>query len=225
MSVIAHLRISADAFKLGRILDVTAGRSIVLENLVPLGEQAVPFFTIHGEDENRAFKDAVQDHASVTDITEVSSHEDRTLYALNWDISEDALFQCIQEQNAQLLGATGGTDIWKFELRFLSHNSLSEFKAHCSDEGIALDVGRIYNPARPESGPFYGLTQRQRNTLVRAVEGGYYSLPRQLSTQDLAEEFGISDQAVTERLRRAIVALVDNSLIAALEEAEELEQS
>jgi len=105
------------------------------------------------------------------------------------------------------VGRTGGTDIWQFEFRFLSHNSLSEFKAHCSDEGIALDVGRIYNPARPESGPFYGLTQRQ------------------LSTQDLAEEFGISDQAVTERLRWAIVALVDNSHIAALEEAEELEQS
>lgn len=223
MTVIANLRVLADSFELGRILDITGGRSIVLENLVPLGEQAVPFFTIHGADGNRAFRAAVQDHPSVTDITEVSSHDERTLYALNWDVAEDHLFRGIREQNAQLLSATGGADTWEFELRFRSHDSLSEFKEYCSNERISLEVGRIYNPARPESGPFYGLTQRQRDTLVRAVEGGYYSLPRELSTQDLAEEFGISDQAVTERLRRAIVSLVDNSLIAALEEAEEFE--
>jgi len=44
--------------------------------------------------------------------------------------------------------------------------------------------------------------------------GGYYSIPRQTSTQELADEFGISDQAVTERLRRAIETLTENTLIA-----------
>jgi len=220
MSVIAHLRVSADSFELGRILDLSVGTSVVLENLVPLGEQAVPFFTIFGADESNAFRAAVQDHPSVTDIQQVSSHNDRTLFALDWDVSEDRLFRGIEETGAHLLSATGGPNTWEFELRFQSHERLSEFKTYCSDAGIALEVGRIYNPTRPESGPFYGLTQRQRDTLIRAVQGGYYSLPRELSTQDLADEFDISDQAVTERLRRAIVALVDNSLVAAMEEGE-----
>ncbi len=221
MSVIAHLRVPADAFELGQILDVSGGRSIVLENLVPLGEQAVPFFTIHGTEESQAFREAVQRHPTVADIQAVSSHKDRTLFALDWDVSQDRLFTGIEETRAHLLGATGGPDTWEFELRFRSHESLSDFKEYCSEANISLEVGRIYNPTRPESGPFYGLTQRQRDTLVRAVQGGYYSLPREISTQDLADEFGISDQAVTERLRRAIVALVDNSLVAAMEEQEE----
>lgn len=221
MSVIAHLRVPADAFELGQILDVSGGRSIVLENLVPLGEQAVPFFTIHGSEESEAFRQAVQRHPTVADIQEVSSHNDRTLFALDWDVSQDRLFEGIDATGAHLLGATGGPDTWEFELRFRSHGELSEFKEYCSEAGISLEVGRIYNPTRPESGPFYGLTQRQRDTLVRAVRDGYYSLPRQISTQDLADEFGISDQAVTERLRRAIVALVDNSLVAAMEEQKE----
>ncbi|WP_262179844.1 helix-turn-helix domain-containing protein [Haloarcula laminariae] len=220
MSVIATLRVSADCFELGRILSVSSGCSIVLENLVPLGEQAVPFFTIFGTDEGNDFRTAVQDHPSVSDIQQVSSQNDRTLFALDWDISEDRLFRGIHEMQAHLLSATGGRDTWEFELRFASHERLSEFKEYCSDANIDLEVGHIYNPTRPESGPFYGLTQRQRDTLVRAVQGGYYSLPRELSTQDLAEEFGISDQAVTERLRRAIVALVDNSLVAAMEDGE-----
>ncbi len=223
MSVIAHLRVPADSFELGQILDVSRGRSIALENLVPLGEQAVPFFTIFGDEGVREFRAAVQGHPSVQDIQQVSSHNDRTLFALNWDVSQDRLFESIAVTEAHLLGATGGPDTWEFELRFRSHGALSEFKEHCSEADIALEVGRIYNPTRPESGPFYGLTQRQRDTLVRAVEGGYYSLPREISTQDLADEFGISDQAVTERLRRAIVALVDNSLVAAIEDQEEFD--
>ncbi len=71
---------------------------------------------------------------------------------------------------------------------------------------------------------WYGVTQAQRETLMRAVQGGYYSIPRRMSTQDLADDLGISDQAVTERLRRAIVALTENTLIAMEEElAEEFE--
>jgi len=220
MSVIAHLRVPADAFELVRILDLSFGSSVVLENLVPLGERAVPFFTIFGTDEGNQFREMVQAHPSVTDIQQVNSHNDRTLFALDWDVSEDRLFRGIHEMGAHLLSATGGPKTWEFELRFQSHEALSEFKEYCSDQSIALEVGRIYNPTRPESGPFYGLTKRQRDTLIRAVQGGYYSLPRELSTQDLAEEFDISDQAVTERLRRAIVALVDNSLVAAMEEGE-----
>jgi predicted DNA binding protein len=67
---------------------------------------------------------------------------------------------------------------------------------------------------------WYGVTQLQRDTLMHAVRGGYYSIPRRMSTQDLADEFGISDQAVTERLRRAIVTLTENTLIAVQDEQE-----
>jgi len=223
MSVIAHLRIPSDAFELGEVLDVSTGSSVVLENLVPLGEQAVPFFTVHGPAESEAFRRAVQNHPSVSDVQVVSSHEDRTLYALDWDVSEDRLFEGIHETRAHLLSATGGPKTWEFELRFRSHDLLGEFQEYCSDATIPLEVGRIYNPTRPESGPYYGLTERQRDTLVQAVQGGYYALPRQLSTQDLADEFAISDQAVTERLRRAIMTLVDNSLVAAIEAQDEFD--
>ncbi|WP_224926111.1 helix-turn-helix domain-containing protein, partial [Saliphagus infecundisoli] len=108
--------------------------------------------------------------------------------------------------------------------KFRVEASLSEFQDYCSNAHIPLEVGRIYNPVRPGTGMWYGVTQAQRETLMRAVQGGYYSIPRRMSTQDLADDLGISDQAVTERLRRAIVALTENTLIAMEEElAEEFE--
>lgn len=74
-------------------------------------------------------------------------------------------------------------------------------------------LDRIYNPTTPGTGPWFGLTRRQRTTLELAVERGYYDIPRRCTTIELADELGISDQAVTERLRRGIVAFVANALL------------
>ncbi len=65
---------------------------------------------------------------------------------------------------------------------------------------------------RPDSGPDFGLTPVQRETLLLAVDRGYYAIPRECTTLELAEELDISDQAVTERLRRAIVTVVKNTV-------------
>jgi len=221
MAVIVHLRIPAQSFELGRILELGTGTTIELENLVPLGEKAVPFFSV-SEEVSEDFEKSVRNHPSVDRIAEVSEHENETLYSLDWNVSRDIFFQGVVEMGGQILSGTGTPETWEFELRFQSHGALSEFQEYCSDAHISLEVGRIYNPMRPGTGMWYGLTAPQRETLVRAVRGGYYSIPREMSTQDLAEELDISDQAVTERLRRAIDTLVENTLVV-LEEDEETE--
>lgn len=76
-----------------------------------------------------------------------------------------------------------------------------------------MDIERIFNPTKPDAGPWYGLTATQRETLTYAAEEGYYSLPRQISTKELADRFDVSDQAITERLRRGIATLVMNTLL------------
>ena len=217
MSVIAHLRIPPSSFELGRILEMKGDASIVLENMVPLGETAVPFFTVH-ESAREGFETEVRSHPSVESIQVVATHDGQTLYALDWAVSRDIFFQGLLEVRANVLSATGTAQEWEFELRFPDHDALSEFQEYCSNAHIDLEVGRIYNPTRPGSGPWFDLTQTQRETLVRAVQDGYYSIPRRISTQELADAFDISDQAVTERLRRAIITLVENTLIAAMDE-------
>lgn len=222
MSVIAYLRIPADSFELGRIVELVGETNIELNAMVPLGEQAVPLFSVYN-DGHQTFQDRVQDHPSVESLQIVSSHEDETVFALDWNVERDLFFQGIMEAGAHLLSAKGSKETWEFELRFPDHEALSEFQEYCQHGHIPLDVGRIYNPTRPGSGQWYGLSSTQKDTLIRAVEGGYYSIPRQMSTEDLANEFGISDQAVTERLRRAIITLAENTLMATMEAQEEAE--
>jgi hypothetical protein len=220
MAVIAHLRIPADSFELGRILEVEIGGTIELENMVPLGEKAVPFFSVSDE-VRESFERNVSTHPSVERIVEVSRHDGERLYSLDWNVARDVFFEGIIGLNGQLLSATGTMKTWEFEIRFPSHEALSEFQEYCSNAHVFLEIGRVYNPVRPGTGMWYGVTKAQRETLMRAVHGGYYSIPRQMSTQDLADDLGISDQAVTERLRRAIETLTKNTLVVMQDELEE----
>lgn len=218
MSVIVELSLPAESFQLGRILATEGNARISLETMVPLGNRSIPLFRHHGSSQT-AFETRVREHPAVADIQVVNAHDDETLYALDWQIDDDAFLAEVVALDGHLLEATGGTDAWGFELRFPSHAALSEFQEHCFDADLPLDIKRIYNPTKPSAGPWYGLTDPQREMLMYAVEAGYYSLPRRASTQEIADEFGISDQAVTERLRRAIETLVTNTLL--LAEADE----
>jgi predicted DNA binding protein len=212
MSVIAELRVGATEFELGRILQSADPLDIELETMVPLRERPVPFFLVH-DDVSEAFEARVARHPSVVEVREIERRDDEVLFALTWEVSQDDFFEAIDEVGAQLIAARSAESTWAFELRFPSHDALSEFRELCDDARISLAVDRIYNPTRPEDGPWFGLTEPQRETLVRAVEGGYYAIPRRMSTKDLAEEFGVSDQAITERLRRAIVSLAEHTVV------------
>ena len=212
MSVIVELSLPSNIFQLGDILSAEGDTTVTLETMVPLGDRSVPFFRVHGPARD-SFETAVRDHSAVSAVHAVNAHDDETLYALDWESADDTFLGMVERLDGNILEATGGTERWHFQLRFPTHDALSTFQEDCFEGNIPVDIERIYNPTKPDAGPWYGLTTPQRETLSAAVEKGYYSLPRRISTSELGEQFDISDQAVTERLRRAIETLVMNTLL------------
>lgn len=213
MSVIVELTIPSEAFELGQILRVKGQTQVTLETMVPLSGRPTPFVRVT-DGARASFERAVREHGSVTNIRPVDTHDEETLYALEWEPPDESLFRQFPKMGAALLGAAGGADRWQIELRFPTHEALSTFQEYYVEHDIPVSIEKIYNPTKPDAGPWYGLTPVQRETLTRAVESGYYALPRQTSTKDLAAEFDVSDQATTERLRRGISTLVENTLLA-----------
>lgn len=212
MSVIVELSLPPEAFDVGRILGVDGESRAVLESIVPLGNKGIPLVRVFGGRDS--FESEVLSHDHVQDMRIISDHDDEEiLYAMDWDISGDRFIQGVNELGGTLLDATGYESEWNVQLLFDDHDGLSAFQEYCEAEDIPIEVKRIFNPTRPEAGPWYGLTPPQRTALVRAVEEGYYAIPRETSTVALADSFDISDQALTERLRRAIVNLVSNTLL------------
>jgi predicted DNA binding protein len=213
MSVIVELTVPSEAFELGQVLRVEAPAQIALETMVPLGGRPTPFVRSR-DDIRQTFEASVRGHSSVDAITEVNTHNGETLYALQWNPSPDSFLRTIMEMGAVLLNASGDATQWGLEVRFPDYETLSSFQEYYVGREIAVTIERMYNPTKPDAGPWYGLTRPQREALTAAVENGYYALPREISTKELADGFGISDQAMTERLRRGITALVSNTLLA-----------
>lgn len=211
MGVVVELSLPPQEFELGRVLRLESNATILLETMVPLGERSIPLFRT--VDERESFEAAVQGHPAVTEIHVVNIHEEEMLYALDWEVSGGTFFAGLLGMDASILEATGTAQQWSVEVRFRTHEALSEFQAHCADADIPITINRIYNPTDPDAGPWYGLTTVQRETLSFAVQEGYYAITRDCSTKDIAGHFDISDQAVIERLRRGVTNLVFNTLL------------
>ncbi len=160
MAVIVDMTLPSRQFELGRILGMEGDTSVVLETMVPLGERAIPFFRVH--EERTSFEATVQDHPAVENIEVISRHNGEVLYALDWDISTDTFFDGLIATDANLLQAQGTADRWSFELRFPTRENLSSFQEHCAENGLPIDVQRLYNPIKPAAGPWYGLSPEQR---------------------------------------------------------------
>lgn len=120
--------------------------------------------------------------------------------------------QTLDKYEATVLEAVGTTERWEFQFRFPDEADISAFNADCERAGITLDLQRLYHPDEPEL-ETSGLTPAQRETLLAALEGGFFDIPRRITTEELAEEFGISDQAVNERLRRGHTTILTSLLL------------
>ncbi|MDG5820990.1 helix-turn-helix domain-containing protein [Natronococcus sp. A-GB7] len=92
----------------------------------------------------------------------------------------------------------------------LDSENLTELYAALLEDGFDVEVLRkreVGVPAR--SSPLVSLeetlpelTARQREVLSLAVEAGYYEIPRETTSEQLAAELGISRRAVDDHLRR-----------------------
>lgn len=211
MSVIAEVTVEGN-FALSELLAELPDIRVQLERVIPAGDRTVPLIWIHTDDPGPVEKH-LREHRLVDTITLLDSFEDRALYRIEWTEQPDSIFEAMESQRADLLDAVGVGESWRFELRFPSHEALSKFHAHCKGVGLPLTIGRIYRPSASESVSRYGLTDVQYDTLARALEEGYFNIPREIGSKELGRQLGISDQAVTERIRRGITNVLTHILL------------
>lgn len=214
MVVILRFRAPTAESSLGKALSVANKSTVELESLVPSGGLSVPFFWVYAHRPD-PIVDALSDLPSVSSVNVVETVGDATLIALEWDIDDDPLFRVIRRNNGHILRAVCRDEQWEITVRFPKHELLSSFRGDCEERGLGLDVDRVYHRSDRAADPWFGLTESQREALVLAVERGYYDIPRQCTTAEIADDLDISAQAVTERLRRAVANITEHTLLTA----------
>lgn len=206
MSIVAEFTIEADEFLLGRVIGEFPGLSVDLERVVPVGKRVIPYVWGYGPDLGD-FEAAMADHPNVDSITVLDRVDDRALYKVEWEDPANQFVSGIAEVNGTVLEAHGD-DEWAFRIRFEDHTDLTAFHDYCQRNDIAYHLNRVYSlvdapqPDSVDPDSADTLTRPQREALVMAVERGYFEVPRKVTLAELATDLGVSEQAISERVRR-----------------------
>lgn len=98
---------------------------------------------------------------------------------------------------AMIFGAVVGRDVLKGVME-------------AAGETVGVTLERVYPmqaEAKESPGHRWDLTPAQEECLRTALEMGYFTIPRSVSSEAVADELGISKSAFLERLRRGEAAL------------------
>jgi predicted DNA binding protein len=210
--VVFEVAVPGDAFGLATALEEFPEIIVEFERIVPTGEGPLLYLWVSGED-TPAFREAVRSDPQVGRFERLSAFDEGALYALRWTDAVDGLLQWVtmSPDDVALLHAEGEEGEWTLKLRFPSRDRIGAFRAFCDDHDIPLRVVRLYDLEDPKLGQ-YNLTRKQREALLRALDLGYFEVPRTATLADVAETLDISAKSVSERLRRGQTNLVSNSL-------------
>jgi predicted DNA binding protein len=163
------------------------------------------------------FKAAIEADPTATDPELLVDHGDRRLYRIL--LTDEGMEWTTHHRWVQLDGSfiegrlEDGT--WTTRMRLPDRAAVEEHTSWYTEQGMDFRLRSVWTKEPRLDGPdIPQLTERQVETFARALEAGYYDIPRETSTAELAEEFGISEQAVIERLRRATKTLGEHVLVA-----------
>jgi predicted DNA binding protein len=210
MIPIVDVTVPADAFELGQLLHRLPGVRIELEQLVPLENSIIPLFWV-SEGDPEKIEAILRESPLTEDVNFLADDGQRKLFRVHWNGEVNGLVQPLIKTNAKVLEAENVGEGWDFRLQFPSHGALSTFREHCESEGIPLMLRRLYNPKYPDEGKT--LTTEQHDAILVAYERGYFNVPRETTVSELAAQFGISDNAFSQRLRRGLGTLIRETMV------------
>lgn len=170
------------------------------------------------------FEDGLDADETVQDVRVVARKDEERLYRVRYreGIDEVELYYAGVDDDGVFLSGESSGDGWTIKMVFPDREAFTAFRGVCDELGFSLDVDSIYSKPFSESGDEVALTDPQRNLLTRAVEVGYFDIPRETTLQELGQQMNISGQAASERLRRGMETLVRETVTAdALEQGDE----
>lgn len=212
MSVIATLAIPADEFTLGEAVATNPGITVRLVRVVPVGGRLIPYFWA-GNGSTAEVTAALRAEDDIDSFEVVDTVEDEVLIRVDWTDDVDGFVGTLATAEATILEGRGEAGTWTFQLRFDEHSQLTAFYRQCVAQGITVDVQEVHGSGHPAQTDLQlGLTDIQQETLVTALESGYFAVPRETNLDELASELGVSDTAVSQRIRRGVSNLLTTTL-------------
>ncbi|ESP90207.1 helix-turn-helix domain-containing protein [Candidatus Halobonum tyrrellensis] len=212
MATLVNGSVPAEQFALAETFAAHPDLSFRVDKFVASGEDAVMPLLWAQHVPAEELEATLEADPTVRDAALLNEQDGEALYEMTWSDNIQLVLQMITNSRATVLDAIGENGRWKFHVLYPAREEFSKTSEFCDSHGVDFDVHSIREVDR-SSASRYGLTSEQRDSIVDATRRGYFEVPRQVTLQELSEAVGVSHQALSERLRRAIEALVENTLL------------
>lgn len=220
MAIEASFTVEQADFPLSAVFEQLSDVTIELDRVVPTGDAVVPYFWISVDDTDHLTTDLSGD-IGIDQVKVIDQVEKQMFVRIDWNLDFESVLTAIVNTDVSLLSGIGNNEQWTFELRANDQQELSDFQTYCREHNIPIELTELHAVSSLKSDREYdltegqkkALTEGQKKALVMAYSRGYFDSPRDATQDDLADELGITRQAVSSRLQRGIRRLVASTLI------------
>lgn len=152
----------------------------------------------------------VRDSPFVADASLVTETAEWSVYQLTWKDTRPPLVQHVSEVDGVFLSAVAEGESWTVGLRFPDQAAATRFYRGNEEFEYPITVQKTRQNESLQRSPDDVLTAEQRDAILRAVDAGYFDVPRRTTLVELADDLGISDSAVSQRLRRGMLNILQH---------------
>ena len=210
MALIAELQ--TDSPVLMDALSRVPGTTVTLEDLYLQEHDTVRgFYWIDGA-EFDVIESALDTDDTVDDIELVTDIGRRRLYRIDLSPGVDTTVPVWSSLELTIISARATQDGWTVTIRYPDRDTLRDHIESVRQLGIDYAVVRLYEEDERSAPTETQLTPAQVEALQTAYEAGYFTVPRTGSLETVASALDVSEQAVSERIRRGTAALIESSL-------------
>lgn len=211
MTTILELSVPASEFALNTTFErVPAVEFEFARAVAHDGTSPLPYLWAYNVDGGQLL-DILSDDPTVADSDLLAGSDAHGFYYIQWATSTSTAIDDLLTENASIIDASGIEGQWTIELLFADEDDLSAFHAACSKLESSFEVTRVEPVDSTVWKTRHGLTDKQRIAILTAFDEGCYDIPRMTLLCDLAENLGITHQALSERLRRGMKQLIKES--------------
>jgi predicted DNA binding protein len=202
----ARFMLPAESFALADLFERVPNARVKCEATVANPDDHA-LLVVQSDERKREVDATLRSDPGIATIECFGDREDSWQYRVTWKGRPRRLIQRLVAADVSLVSVQGRRGEW--QLRLLAPDREGIARAHeiMGDLDCEADC-RSISMVDSERSNGSGLTTEQHEALVTAFEEGYYNVPRDATGNDIADELGISHQALSERLRRAHHQLV-----------------
>lgn len=216
MSLIATFEIETPILR--EALAAAPAMQLRTEALHAMGDRSPKAMVWMCGDDFEAFERGLEEDSTIARYEALTSDDDRRLYRVTLTEEGETAFTypAAAEHDVVLLDMHGTRERLEVRARFPSRDALLAYREACRERDVTFRLEQLYHEEQVAGdggldSP-YGVTDAQCEALVTAMDEGYFEVPRGATLEDIAEQLGVTRQALSTRLRRGQENLLQHTV-------------